>query len=218
MARAPIEKYIEYLRSSAELLVERAMSYHSFPLHEDDVRRLLGSSAGYMELEYPVNVVWRNPTITTVVNRESVRLGIGATGRKPTRDRSGVCPDPTEAVNNWIIQRYNHAKQKGLTNALIHTLCNQCSTLEQLRYVWPTMLLLCDRGPLKEIAPRLQEFRPLRNAPKLPPALRGAMRECTAFLTAYSMLEEVNPWPGSLYLFVRGSFIFSAHGLTYSAS
>jgi len=199
---------ITELKAAALEILQPARSQNTLELSEADVLSLFQTRKSRCRVELPFQVTWTAPHL------EEVPLSFKLTGnRGAARD-----PDFADKINTWIEQHKRHVYERALCWWVVEHLCKVCSNWQQVRYLWPTVLLLCSkREQLKEIADSVRDFKAPRSVPALEPAARNALIEATAILTMNSMVEGEGVWRGEVEIECTKTFQFSAHGLWLTA-
>lgn len=203
-----------HLKEAAGGLIRRVISNHTIALSKDDVRSLVESEhKDVCYIPFPFSLVWQAPRLQSEANREYLRLYFISLGVDAPRSK-----DFKDQITSWVIQRVKLSYHLGLAQTVIDELNRRCTNPAQVRYLWPTILLLCSRhNALHDLGERIREFKVTRNAPSIPFGLREAMKESAAFLTAASLLSEDGNWTGGVGIELQSQLRFAAHGLSFYA-
>lgn len=102
--------------------------------------------------------------------------------------------DPALAsVRAWLFLRIETGIQFGIAKATFRALCEHCSSPEQVRFFFPSVLVLLENSGdehNKRLAERLQASKAPRNIPSLPTWVREGCKVAASALAAMTLLPE----------------------------
>jgi hypothetical protein len=207
----------DLLKRTIDALLRPAASHNTLALSKDDVRSLISGRQNYCEPSWPYDILWSHPRVMEVTKGMGVTLKF--------RDQWGSSwtsthdPDFADKITSWVITHRDHVYRKALCQLAIDKLDALCNTQAQVRFLWPTILLLAKHGgeALEPMARRLQEFRQPRDVPGLPVGLRDLLREATAIITMNALYDggPKERWEGEVKIECTHWFKFEAHGYEF---
>ncbi len=121
--------------------------------------------------------------------------------------QEAASPDASDRLSSWLDKRLEVGRQFGLVKHVFDVLTTHFQTGAQVRYVWPSVLLLARNAPIEQFdledgrkkiqfaelcdawAKKHAEFRQVGH-PKLSLEFRKALQETGAVITAASMLTD----------------------------
>lgn len=112
----------------------------------------------------------------------------------------------TEAIN----QRARIGKDYARVKKVLYELDKLCASPEQIRYVWPGVLILCAASTdneLKDLGARLNEFKQPGKLPTLPVGLRDACRTTATTLAGSQLIPDAEKFSAPVQLALQ-SFKF----------
>lgn len=128
---------------------------------------------------------------------EGVKL-IPVLGAKvPLRPQSAVVlpdanPEVIARIETWLVSRIKIGQDYARVKRVLDMLDDACTTVAQVRYLWPGFLILCANGTqqLKELGAQHNEYKVPSIVPALPVGLREACKRTGSTLAAAQLLPE----------------------------
>ena len=114
-------------------------------------------------------------------------------------------------------QMSDMARRFALAKRVLTELDKRCSTPQQMRFLWPTMLVLMDNSvddATKNAANKLRAVRAPKTFPALPAWLRMACKDSSEIITAASLIPDKAVLPVEVTLTVKSLSPFDYHGET----
>lgn len=121
----------------------------------------------------------------------------------PLRPRTPVWhssdPETCDKVITWAQHRLHHGRMAAATTWVLEQLAERCDRGEQMRYLWPSVMLLVDlcrddsetKWKVGAWKSKFGIYKAVKNTPSINPVLRKAIVDCSQWLTQGLMLAEV---------------------------
>lgn len=104
-------------------------------------------------------------------------------------------PQVISKLAEWVIERGEIGFGIARVKAVLNYLDINCSTPNEVRFIWPTLLALCSRDDeLANFADKLREVRPPKSMPPLPPEVRAGVRASAGTIASAMLLGEPEPF------------------------
>ena len=124
--------------------------------------------------------------------------------------------DPRFGAIRKYLQEYADLSRKfAVAKRVLYELNEQCGSENQMRYLYPTCLILLDHAnedKCKETADKLRAVKPPKTFPFLPEWLRVGSQESANIITAASMIPDKPSVTSEVSLTVRHITRFDYHG------
>jgi hypothetical protein len=115
------------------------------------------------------------------------------------RNKSVLPHAPKELIDRldaWVAVEIEIGYGFARAKALLSWLEANCTTKDQMRFLWPSLLALCSLRPyLADLGDRIQEFKPQRSLPEMPMEVRAACKSTSGIIASAMMLPaEEEPY------------------------
>lgn len=140
----------------------------------------------------PAGVTFADGTVQTLGLRFTNPLRMMLPSILTPPDYDAVLAQP--GLRSWFTWRLRVGTALGCLNKMIEVAYQQATTLEQLRYQVPGILMLAKRHPnLEKYVERLQEFKAPASLPRLSPEQRLILADVSELLGIAALLDPGTP-------------------------
>ena len=198
----------EHMNRQIATMRDRMLALHPFNMTHEECLELVAPPEHHTILRDASSIAWVHSSVdwmtVTVPGNGEVLLQMRTHGQKepplvPRSPKWHPC-EPGERVIQWVQKRIEIGKQFALAKWVLGELADKCETGAQVRYLWPSVLLLCDGDysddytgeKTKKWKAKNAAFKPQRSLPVLSQGLKEAIRTASATLTASSMIDEID--------------------------
>lgn len=119
------------------------------------------------------------------------------------------------SVRSWLFLRIETGMQFGIAKATFRALCERCTSPEQVRFFFPSLLVLLEDSSdehNRRLAARLRASKAPRNIPALPTWVREGCKVAASALAVMTMLPEPRQQPREVNVHARMRAPFMFHG------
>lgn len=221
---------VEHMEKQIAVMRDRMLALHPFSMTHEECLELVAPPEHHTILRDALSIAMVRSSAdwmaVTAPGNGEVFLQMRTHGQKepplvPRSPRWHPC-EPGERVIQWVQKRIEIGRQFAIARWVLQELADKCETGAQVRYLWPSVLLLC--GGVCEgsiVADRVNRwkernaaFKPQRSLPALSQGLKEDIRTTGAVLTAASMIDEIDTESDSetLIHLNAGDYTFNHHG------
>lgn len=221
-----------YMLSAIQVLQNRMVGYVNFDLTHEDFLNLFVSQhlhetaievPKYFHLPYRSSNVQHSVALASVNQTCTFVAQLHETKGKiaPMVPRE-IIKHPEEnpqfmPVLEVLEQMSDMTRRFALAKRVLTELDKRCSTPQQMRFLWPTMLVLMDNSvddATKNAANKLRAVRAPKTFPALPAWLRMACKDSSEIITAASLIPDKAVLPVEVTMTVKSLSSFDYHGET----